>query len=375
MDTALAIEQTNLAGIGSDEDKALKAAAAKIDFTWEGAGQKPGLEIWRVENKRTENDNPDFGIKAWPEEKYGQFHRGDSYIVLLTSKDENNGGDALKWDVFFWIGSESSQDEYGVAAYKANELDDLLGGTPMQHREIEGNESDEFVECFPNGITYLEGGIDSGFRKVDQTDNDHITRLYRVHKKPGHHPARCFEVPLKCSSLNDGDAFLLDAGSKIFTWFGSSVSAFERNKSASVAHNLQQNRLGHCECILGVEDDNVEFWGLLGGKGEVKPADNNEVEPSQDESKMYIVSDRTGKVTVKEVELSRDVLSSDKVCLVDAGKNVYIWVGQGSNKDEQEFAMIVVNRFLKALDRDRSTCVTRVNEGLESRCRSFAKVF
>lgn len=116
----LPIEETNLADINSKEDRALKAAAAAIDFNWTNAGQSPGLEVWRVENKRTEADNPDLGIQVWPKEKYGQFHRGDSYIVLSTTKDE--GSEALLWDVYFWIGSESSQDEYAVAAYKANEL-------------------------------------------------------------------------------------------------------------------------------------------------------------------------------------------------------------------------------------------------------------
>ena len=72
-----------------------------------------------MENKRTENDHPDFGIAAWPTKQYGQFHRGDSYIVLLTTKkDDAAGGEKLLHDIFFWIGSESSQDEYGVAAYK-----------------------------------------------------------------------------------------------------------------------------------------------------------------------------------------------------------------------------------------------------------------
>lgn len=253
-------------------------------------------------------------------------------------------------------------------------IDDLLGGAPVQHREIEGNESDEFVNCFPNGITYLEGGVESGFRKVDENDKDHHSRLYRVTKKPGNHPARCFEVPLKCSSLNDGDAFLLDAGEKIFTWFGSGVSAFERNKSASVAHNLHQNRYGHCELILDVEDDNEDFWGYLGGKGDIKPA-NDAVEETEVEPKLYSLSNDTGSVAIKQVELSRDALQTDKVCLVDAGKNVYVWVGKESSKDEQQFAMMAVQRYLHAMERDTTTCVTKVSEGNESRCRAFGKVF
>mmetsp|Transcript_26688 Transcript_26688/g.55029 ORF Transcript_26688/g.55029 Transcript_26688/m.55029 type:complete len:226 (-) Transcript_26688:1498-2175(-) len=206
----LPIEETNLAGIGSDEDKAARQAAAKMDFNWEGAGSNEGIEIWRVENKRDENDNPDFGIAPWPKKNYGQFHRGDSYIVLLTSKDGENLDGGMLWDIFFWIGSESSQDEYGVAAYKANELDDLLGSAPVQHREIEGHESDDFVKCFPKGITYLEGGVESGFRKVSELDGTvQLKRLYKFHKGPKDHAARCSEVSLKCSSLNDGDAFFV----------------------------------------------------------------------------------------------------------------------------------------------------------------------
>ena len=88
--------------------------------------QVPGLEIWRVENRRDEKGQPVFGIKRVPKEMYRQFYRGDSYIVMHTYKE--NAQSALKWDIHFWIGSQSSQDEYGVAAYKAVELDDLLGG-------------------------------------------------------------------------------------------------------------------------------------------------------------------------------------------------------------------------------------------------------
>mmetsp|Transcript_29197 Transcript_29197/g.52885 ORF Transcript_29197/g.52885 Transcript_29197/m.52885 type:complete len:379 (+) Transcript_29197:68-1204(+) len=378
MATPLPIEETNLGGIGSEEDKAAREAAAKIDFNWdEDVGSKPGVQIWRVENKRTENDTPDFGINSWPEKKYGKFHRGDSYIVLITIKDPD-GGDKLLSDVHFWIGSESSQDEYGVAAYKAVELDNLLGGEAMQHREIEGRESRGFVKSFPKGITYLEGGIDSGFRKVSMNDNSFVDahHLYRVYKKQGDQTPRCFQVPLKCSSLNDGDAFLLDAGNKIYTWFGSSVSAFEKSKSASVAHNLLQNRLGNCECILDVEDDNEEFWELLGGKGEIKPAEDDTKDSSDSvEKKMYVVSDSSGIVKVKEVNLAKSSLVSDDVCIVDAGSNVFVWIGKGSTKSEKQQAMFISYRYLKAVGRYRSSCVTRVMEGQEARCRPFLQAF
>eukprot|EP00581_Thalassiosira_minuscula_P013017 CAMPEP_0183724744 /NCGR_PEP_ID=MMETSP0737-20130205/18415_1 /TAXON_ID=385413 /ORGANISM="Thalassiosira miniscula, Strain CCMP1093" /LENGTH=378 /DNA_ID=CAMNT_0025955429 /DNA_START=28 /DNA_END=1164 /DNA_ORIENTATION=+ len=378
MSDPLPIEETNLAGIGSDEDKAARAAAAKIDFHWnDDVGSTPGIQIWRVENKRTEDDNPDFGIADWPSKQYGKFHRGDSYIVLSTKMEEEE--EKLYHDIYFWIGSESSQDEYGVAAYKAVELDDLLGGEPMQHREIEGNESYAFSKCFPKGITYLEGGVDSGFRNVSEDDDDHLAnlrRLYRVYKKPsGQKTTRIFQVPCECSSLNDGDAFLLDAGTKVYTWFGSTVSGFEKAKSAQVAHNIRENRLGDCECVLDVEEDNEEFWEALGGKGEIAPAVEEEEEAEEAEKKMYHVSDESGIVKVKEIPLSKDGLVSDDVCIIDAGKDVYVWIGSNSSKDEKDQAMMITSRYLKAVGRFGASCVTRVVEGQEGRCRAFSQVF
>ena len=43
-----------------------------------------------------------------------------------------------------------------MAAYKTVELDDSLGGAPVQHREVQNHESKLFISYFPKGVQYVE---------------------------------------------------------------------------------------------------------------------------------------------------------------------------------------------------------------------------
>lgn len=369
------LEESNLAGVGSDEDKACREAAAKIEMKWEGAGESVGIQIWRVENKRNENDVGVFGINQWPEEDYGKFYRGDSYIVLQTREDEEG---ERYWDIYFWIGSESSQDEYGVAAYKANELDDLLGDEPMQHREVEQRESRDFIAMFPKGIEYLEGGIASGFRNVGADSNEESLdertpdRLFCIHKVNG--VTRSVQVPMKRESLNQGDAFLLDTGASIYTWFGSTVNPFEKNKAAVMARNMATNLHGHAQVFPDVGDDNDEFWELLGGRGDIKEGVEN-APPEPMGTRMYVLSDEGGKVAVTKLEPVMASLDTNNVCLIDRGEVLIIWVGKEASKAEKQQSLRLVDQQLRTLGRKDTTTVYKIKEGQEKRCNEFKASF
>ena len=109
-----------------------RGESVALDFA--DAGTSEGLQVWRIEKLKP---------VPVPEKMYGHFYEGDSYIVLKTAVSKSG---SFTWDIFFWLGNESTTDEQGVAAYKTVELDDKLGGAATQHREEQGFESDQFMQ-------------------------------------------------------------------------------------------------------------------------------------------------------------------------------------------------------------------------------------
>lgn len=52
------------------------------------------------------------------------------------------------------VGEKSSNDEQVACAMLGTQLDTFLGGEPIQHREVQGCESSEFMSLFPRGVSY-----------------------------------------------------------------------------------------------------------------------------------------------------------------------------------------------------------------------------
>jgi len=139
---------------------------------------------------------------------------------MKTYKEDDS--DALKHDIHIWIGADSTQDEYGTAAYKMVEADEYLGGVPVQHRQVQGAESGQFQGYF-DSLTYHDGGVESGFNHVEPTVEKPL--LFRV--KSSGKQILMTQMALSKSSLNEGDSFIL-YGDKahVWCWNGSAVSQF-----------------------------------------------------------------------------------------------------------------------------------------------------
>ncbi|RXH76708.1 hypothetical protein DVH24_019596 [Malus domestica] len=317
---------------------------------------KEGTEIWRIE---------DFQPVPLPKSEHGKFYMGDSYIVLQTT--QNKGG-AYLYDIHFWIGKDTSQDEAGTAAIKTVELDAVLGGRAVQHREIQGHESDKFLSYFKPCIIPLEGGVASGFKKAEEEEFE--TRLYTC---KGKRVVRLKQVPFARSSLNHDDVFILDTQNKIFQFNGANSNIQERAKALEVIQFLKEKyHDGTCDVAivddgkLDTESDSGEFWVLMGGFAPIakKVTTEDDVVPEATPAILYSITD--GEVKTVEGELSKSLLENNKCYLLDCGSEVFVWVGRVTQVEDRKSASQAAEEFLASQNRPKSTRITRVIQGYET---------
>lgn len=307
----------------------------------------------------------------------GKFHTGDSYILLSTVQKFHGG--SFAWKIHFWLGSETSLDESGTAARKAVELDEALGGAAIQYREVQGNESDQFLSYFKStgGVEYLAGGVASGFRTVDK-DSFPIRLLHLKGKRT----VRVKEVPSNIDSLNGDDVFILDKGLKLYLFNGPSANKFEKIKGIEVATRIRSDeRNGRAEIIyIDDEPQNADFWGTFGGyhdpstlpAGEPDTIPETKTTSTAPARKLFRISNATGQllftdVTPADGKLSKTQLDTNDVFLVQGlSHKFFVWVGKQSNIQEKREATSFALKYFEEHQIALNTQLERVSEGVES---------
>ncbi|XP_063000989.1 gelsolin isoform X2 [Elgaria multicarinata webbii] len=325
------------------------------------AGKEPGLQIWRIEN---------FDLVPVPRNVYGDFFTGDAYLVLNTIRQRSGN---LQYDLHFWLGDHCSQDESGSAAIFTVQMDDYLGGKAVQHREVQGHESQTFLGYFKSGIKYKAGGVASGFRHVVPNEVT-VQRLFQV---KGRRTVRATEVPVSWDSFNTGDCFILDLGSNIYQWCGSQANRFERLKTTQVSKGIRDNeRNGRARVYVGDEGaEREEMIAVLGPKPSLPAATSDDTQADATNrrlAKLYKVSNGSGNMAVSlvadENPFSQAALISDDCFILDHGTDgkIFVWKGKHASTEERKAALKTASEFITKMNYPRHTQIQVLPESGET---------
>lgn len=374
------IADSNIEGIGTEQDKKCRASAASTEKAWKKVQAKVSRHCWRIEK---------FKVKANRDGVDGTFYNDDSYIFLNIYKQD----DKLKSDIHFWLGKTTSQDEAGTAAYKTVELDDFIndkhGFDPVQHRECSGTESCQFMEYFkPAGIRLLDGGIESGFNHVKP--ETFTARLLWIKGKKN---IRVVQVDIEIKNLNSGDVFVLDCGLDLYQYQGKAAGKNEKLQAGKLQRCIDDERRGKPEVYVFSQTDKPDdimgkFFSyfkdsedepgtecspetctkLLGLINEDKGGDDAEWEKASEKA-LFQLCDDSGTLEFTEVargKVKKDKLNSDDVFIFDIGPEIFVWVGSKASKQEKSKGMIFASKYLLKYERPAFLPIHQIFEGGEN---------
>ncbi|KAM9063488.1 LOW QUALITY PROTEIN: gelsolin-like [Sarcophilus harrisii] len=315
------------------------AMAAQHGMDDDGTGQK---QIWRIEGADKVPVNPS---------TYGQFYGGDSYIILYNYRHAGRQGQII----YNWQGADSSQEERATAAILTVQLDEELGGTPVQSRVVQGKEPAHLMSLFGGKpmIIYKGGTSREGGQTVPAS-----TRLFQV-RSSSSGATRAVEVNPAASELNSNDAFVLK------TPFGEGASDTEKSGAQELLNVLQARSVQVAE---GSEPDS--FWEALGGRAAYRTSPRlKDKKLDAHPPRLFACSNKIGRFVIKEVpgEFMQEDLATDDVMLLDTWDQVYVWVGKDSQEEEKTEALTSAKRYIETdpANRDRRTPITIVKQGFE----------
>jgi len=107
------------------------------------------------------------------------------------------------------------------------------------------------------------------------------------------------------------------------------------------------------------------FWKFFGGKQDIAPATPDNPPPA--EKRLFRLSDETGKMQLIELKpVTRAALDPKDAFVLDAGSEIFVWVGSNASPDERGRAIAYASDYLFKFGKDRTLPISRVVENFES---------
>jgi hypothetical protein len=187
-----------------------------------------------------------------------------------------------------------------------------------------------------------------------------------------------FRVNVSYQSLNQGDCFVFDSGSKYFVWHGADSNSYERAKAEWFANILAFETSSTTPIILdsGLFEDSpllpegLDFWDRLGGKGIIQTG----IDVERDVDPRYLYFSKLKLFSVVENDanrqcdvdilfqgylFSKDLLNSSHCYVLDCWSQIFVWAGAESSGNEKSYALLKSEELeAEALQGSRPSCVT-----------------
>ncbi|XP_075037159.1 villin-1 isoform X2 [Mixophyes fleayi] len=317
--------------------------AAQQKMVDDGSGE---AEVWRIEN-----------LELAPVEKkwLGHFYGGDCYLILYKYLVNNK----YHYIIYIWQGRHASQDEIAASAYQAVALDQQYDNQPVQIRVTMGKEPSHLMAIFKGKVVVYAGGTS----RADNDEPPPEVRLFHVHGT-NEYNTKAFEVPVRASSLNSNDVFVLKTKGTCFLWCGKGCSGDEREMAKNVADLISRGE----KAVVAEGKEPDEFWLALGGKSQYANDKRLQEQTLDISPRLFECSNQTGKFVATEItDYNQDDLEDDDVFLLDAWDQVFLWIGKNANESEKRDAALTAQDYLKShpSGRDRDTPIIVVKEGFE----------
>ncbi|KAJ3144787.1 hypothetical protein HDU89_007751 [Geranomyces variabilis] len=380
-------------------------------------GHRAGVTVFRIE-----------GLKPvlQPSSRRGRFCIADCYIVLHTvsrhatttaSKSNKSARSSVAVDVddddetmmshriYVYIGAKAEIDKRFCAAMFSTGLRNWIYATRNVERETSGDESPDFLALFGTKFV-LDENIDAA---AD-------TSLFVAQEKRW--PCRMYmlcgnkEIKLRlvcpsARSLKSANVFLLDWGNELYQWNGAQSSLQQRAKCRILTSRINRHeRVGKAE-IFEIEEgsETPEFWSMLGGPrampkphddrsdGEPHTSDDSDAEDDRraHEEQSYAqqqaedarfaeigdapavlyrafedLSDEVDTHIVKVGKLARAMLVSDAAYVLDAGVELFLWIGKNAPLDLRGMATELLARIAPLQKRPKWVGLHKLMEAHES---------
>uniref|UniRef100_A0A6B2KXM5 HP domain-containing protein n=1 Tax=Arcella intermedia TaxID=1963864 RepID=A0A6B2KXM5_9EUKA len=297
------------------------------------------LKIWFVKDKQKH---------PLPEEEYGFFYSGASYVVMYSIRLANG---TRKHVVYYWQGRHSAVDDKGASSLLATDLSQNKGRGCTLVRIAQGKEPEHFLTHFAGYMCTR-----TGKREEWQKENEGKPRLYHV-RGTNEMDTTAQQIEAKAFSLNSNDVFVLDsAADTVYVWNGKGANAHEVKMGEMIIGRLVDNDKPKQRKIIPEGSETEDFWKLLGGKGHY--SNEPELAVGDIHAKLFHCTDRTGSFKVVEIEdFTQDDLDPDDVYILDAHNSVFVWIGSGSTANERTKGSTLAVEYIKAADDGRvETC-------------------